>query len=65
MTREVLHRSEIRSSVEKVGDEGATQIVRSESLYARVARSFPENVEHGLVRHPTRDYSTGLVDRAK
>jgi hypothetical protein len=25
MTREALHRSEIRSSIEKVGDEGATR----------------------------------------
>ena len=56
MTREALHRSEIRSSVEKVGDEGAAEIVRSESLYPSFEGSLPENVEHGLVGHPARDH---------
>jgi hypothetical protein len=65
MTREALHRREIRPSVEKMGDEGAPKIVRGESFYPSFDSSLPENVEHGLVRHPARDHPTRLVDRAK
>jgi hypothetical protein len=54
MTSEALHRSEIRPSVEKMGDEGAAQIVRGESLYPSIPCSLPQNVEHRLIRHPTR-----------
>ena len=65
MPGEALHPSEVRSSVEKVGDERATEIVRSASLYPSFASSLPENVEHRLVRHPARNYPAGLIDRAK
>jgi hypothetical protein len=65
MTREALHRSEIRSSVEKVGDERAAKIVRSESLYASFDRPLSKNVEHGLVCDPARDHPTPFVDGAK
>jgi hypothetical protein len=63
VTREALHRSEIRSGVEKMGDERAAKIVRSESLYPGLGCSLPEYVEHRLVRHPARGHSARGVHR--
>jgi len=65
MARQALHRSEIRSSVEKVRNESAPEIVRSESLAPGFDSSLPENVEHRLIRHPTCDHTTYLVDGQK
>jgi hypothetical protein len=51
VTREALHRSEIRSSIEKVGDEGATKIVRSEDRDAtRIVPSAPNPAPAGAAK---------------
>jgi hypothetical protein len=65
MTGETLHRSEIRSGVEKMGDECPAKVVRRKSLYPGFGCSLPENVKHSLIRHAARDHPTRLIDRAK
>jgi hypothetical protein len=65
VTSETLHRSEVSPRIEKMGDECAAQIVGGESLYPSIPCSLPQNVEHRLIRHPTRYHTARLVDRQK
>src|SRR5689334_8162917 len=62
VTRKALYRGNVRASVEQVGHERPSQIVRREGADARLCSATTERVEDGLVRHAAYGDTASLVD---
>ncbi len=60
--RELLHRGDVRASVEKVAHVGAAQVVRGEVVHPGLGRALGKDGVDRLLGHPPPGQATPLVD---
>ena len=65
MTRQLLRRGNIRTSVEKIANKAAAKIVRRKRRHARLDCALLQNVEYRLVGQAANGDSATFVNAAK
>jgi hypothetical protein len=60
MACQFLHCTDISTSIQKVTDEGAPEIMGGERRHLGLLPSLPENIQHRLITHPSGADSPSL-----